>query len=74
MISSSNPVNPTNTEPTTKPWYKSKTIMMGLLVSLIPFLQYIQALPLGDNTANIINFLLGGLIILNRFYSNSVVS
>jgi hypothetical protein len=48
---------------------KSKTVLMGLAVALIPFLQALQALPLTTTQAQVISGILGVLVILNRIYA-----
>lgn len=48
---------------------KSKTILMGLAISLIPFLQALQSLPLSTTQAQIISGVLGILVIINRIYA-----
>lgn len=48
---------------------KSKTVLMGLAVALIPFLQALQALPLTTTQAQVLSAILGVLVILNRIYA-----
>lgn len=48
---------------------KSKTVLMGLAVALIPFLQALQALPLSPVQAQVLSGVLGVLVILNRIYA-----
>lgn len=50
--------------------FSSKTILLGLLVTLIPFLQALQALPLNQSEASVVSGVLGLLVILNRFYTS----
>lgn len=57
-----------------KSFLASKTIWLGILVSLIPVLQSLQALPMSTGTAQVISALLGLLIIINRFYTSQVVT
>ena len=53
---------------------QSKTIWLGVLVSLIPVLQSLQMLPLSTGVAQVISAILGALVIINRFYTSSVVT
>lgn len=48
---------------------KSKTVLMGLAVALIPFLQALQALPLTTTQAQVLSAVLGLLVVINRVYS-----
>lgn len=48
---------------------KSKTVLMGLAIALIPFLQALQSLPMDSTSAQIISGILGVLVILNRIYA-----
>lgn len=52
---------------------KSKTIYLGLLVALIPFVQAIQALPLTESQAGIVSSILGLLVVVNRFYTTQPI-
>ena len=45
---------------------KSKTVLMGSAVALIPFLQSLQALPLTSTQAQVLSGILGILVVLNR--------
>ena len=49
--------------------FKSKTVLMGLAVALIPFLQALQALPLSITQAQVLSAILGVLLIINRLYA-----
>ncbi len=49
--------------------FKSKTVLMGLAVALIPFFQALQALPLSPVQAQVLSGILGVLVILNRIYA-----
>ena len=48
---------------------KSKTVLMGLAVALIPFLQALQTLPLSTTQAQVLSAILGVLLIINRLYA-----
>ena len=52
---------------------KSKTVLMGLAIALIPFLQALQALPLSQNQAQVLSGLIGILVIINRFYTTTPI-
>ncbi len=52
---------------------KSKTVLMGLAVALIPFLQALQALPLTTTQAQILSGILGILVMINRFYTSTPI-
>lgn len=53
---------------------KSKTVLMGLAVALIPFLQALQALPLSTTQAQVLSGILGVLVIVNRFYTSTPIN
>jgi hypothetical protein len=50
---------------------KSKTIWIGVLVAVIPLLQYLQTLSLTPGQASAVMFVLGLLNIANRFLTHS---
>lgn len=52
---------------------KSKTVLMGLAVALIPFLQALQALPLTQTQAQVLSGVLGILVVINRFYTSTPI-
>jgi len=52
---------------------KSKTVLMGLAVALIPFLEALKALPLTATQAQILSAVLGLLIVINRFYTTTAL-
>ena len=57
-----------------KHFLQSKTILLGLLVALIPFLEALKGLPLNDTQAQILSAILGILIVVNRFYTNTAIN
>jgi len=57
-----------------KNFFQSKTILLGLLVALIPFLEALKGLPLNDTQAQILSAILGILIVVNRFYTNTAIN
>lgn len=57
-----------------KSFLTSKTIWLGVLVSLIPVLQALQAIPMSAEVAQVISAILGLLVIVNRFYTSQVVT
>ena len=54
--------------------FKSKTILLGLLVALIPFVEALKGLPLNDTQTQVVSVVLGALIVINRFYTTTSVS
>ena len=48
---------------------KSKTIWLGLLVALIPFVQALQTVPMSPEMAGAVSSILGVLVMINRFYT-----
>jgi len=57
-----------------KHFLQSKTILLGLLVALIPFLEALKGLPLNDTQTQILSAILGILIVVNRFYTNTAIN
>ena len=53
---------------------KSKTVWLGVLVAFIPVLQALQAVPMSPEMASVVTSVLGGLIIVNRFFTNVPLS
>lgn len=53
---------------------RSKTVLLGLAVATIPFLQALQSLPLTPQQASIVSGILGLLVIVNRFYTSVPLS
>lgn len=53
--------------------FKSKTVLLGLAVAFIPFLQALQALPLTDMQSSALTSAIGFIIILNRLYGTPTV-
>ena len=54
--------------------FTSKTVLLGLAVTLIPFIQALQALPLSQTEASVLSGVLGVLIVVNRFYTSTPLS
>ena len=57
-----------------KSLFESKTVWLGVLVSLIPFLEALKAIQLPTEVAQVVSMVLGVLIIINRFYTTGAVS
>lgn len=53
---------------------KSKTILLGLAVALIPFLQALQSLPLTATQASLLSGILGVLVMINRAFTTVPLS
>lgn len=53
---------------------KSKTVWLGVLVAFIPVLQALQAVPMSPEMASFVTSLLGGLVVINRFFTNVPLS
>lgn len=52
---------------------KSKTVLLGAALALIPFLQFLQSLPLNATQAQVLSGVLGILVIINRFYTTTAI-
>jgi hypothetical protein len=55
------------------PFFKSKTIYLGVLVALIPVLQAVQAIPMSPAVAGALSSVLGVLVVINRFYTSTAI-
>ena len=53
---------------------RSKTVWLGVLVAFIPVLQALQALPMSPEMSSLLTSILGGLVVINRFYTNVPLS
>lgn len=53
---------------------RSKTVWLGVLVAFIPVLQALQGLPMSPEMAQVVTSLLGGLVIINRFFTSVPLS
>jgi len=53
--------------------FKSKTIWLGLAIACIPLLEWAQTLPLTPTQSSVVTTVLGLLVILNRFKTNTAI-
>ena len=53
---------------------KSKTVWLGVLVAFIPVLQALQAVPMSPEMASVVTSVLGGLVVINRFFTSVPLS
>lgn len=53
---------------------RSKTVWLGVLVAFIPVLEALQAVPMSPGMASLVTSILGGLVVINRFFTNVPLS